>query len=240
MVNNFEWTKLKLPDCGKEIKIKSWNYYEDVELHKKITNTNDKTKEIYVILDFLKDHVEDKELFDTLSEVDVYKILFTLRNNSKGNEISYSWKCHHLENENTKCKVYGQVQTSSLDVIDNVQYKLSKINDFKLDNEYTVYFKKISFINKLSLIKEVDSLSELKYKLVLGHIDSIIKNGDVLTFNTIKDVDNFLKEIEPKYVYKIISLYNDFTSSINITKDNICSVCKNKQELTVGSFDFFL
>jgi len=239
-MNDFAWSKLKLPVYGKEVNIKNWNYLEDVELNKKISQTENSEDKIKIILEFLKDHVKEKKVFDELTDVDIYKILFVLRNNSKGNEIKYMWKCFNEDFNGKQCPAHNQYQHTALDIIKEVQYKVSKVEDKKLDDRYTIKFKNISFLNKLKIINNISTTEELKYQLVLGSIESIIRDDELINFSSNKELDKFLKNIEPKYVYKIIESYKDNVSSVDILKKNVCSKCGSINDLVIGDFSFFL
>jgi len=236
-MSEYDWFKLKLPVCKKEITLRNWNYIEDVNLNKKITNLgeNSKLKEIEIILEFLRNHCKEQELFDSLCEVDIYKILFVLRNNSKGNEIKYMWKC-----QNDSCTAKNQFQHTTMDVIKDVKYSLSKKYNVKISDKYTIIFKEISFVKKLKIISEVKDMEELKFILVINNIGSIIKDDELLTFSNIEELSNFVESMEPKYVNKIIDVYNSSISNIEIIKKNHCISCKKDYDLQIGDFSFFL
>jgi len=238
-----EFYKLKLPDNGKEISIKDWTFKDEYDLQKRIANNNDPFEETNICLDFIKEHVKEKDLFDSLSDVDIYKILFILRNNSKGNIIEYKFKCLNdkvkKDDELKKCTAYGQYQDSSIDIINDVKYNVRTIKKLELD-DMIINFKCLSFRKMIDIIKNVDEINKLKYNIILNCIDSVIIDGNIKNFNTIDEVNDFIENCKPKYVYSILDNYKKILSNMEITKKNICPVCKKETILKINDFSFFL
>lgn len=242
----YEWYKEILPQSKKEVEIRNWLWREEEEFSRDVNNNKgDEEKQLELQIYFVKNHIKDQKIFNTLCKVDFFYILLLLRNNSKGNKIEFNYKCtnnNYKKDEDSKpckCPVSDQYQQSYFDVIKDITYKTTKIDSVDIDDNLKVTLKPLPFIKELDILKQSESISQLKYNTILNCIESVIYKGELKNFSSTKEVNDFINNLLPKQVYKLIDNYDKIITDININRSPKCVKCQHEMIISIRNLDIF-
>jgi len=228
---SYTFIKTKLPS-GKTIGCRGWKVRDEKELIFALdSEENLEEKKINHIIDFLGKCTDNQKLFMELSEQDLKKVACEVRKLSKGNTIEYNYQCPHCN-----FKMFDTVN-----LIDSEVVKELDNTPFEVNEDLIVVFKDLSF-------KETDKLYDLykesnaKYTFYsfLASIEGITYKGETYTGFTLKDVEEFLGELDSDDLNKLYKAHEEKTSEWSIERQVKCIQCKKEVDISYGDLFSFL
>jgi len=213
----------------------------------------DQFKEIELTLDFIQTlvHEDSIKIFNKLSMVDIYYLFFMLRNNSKGSEIRYTYKCNNkkaeIKDKIKQCPLFDVEQDGLIDIVKDINYNYRTTKEIVLDKNFIIKTKILSFKKQLNIIKDLKpivegeeaSASDLQYNLTLSCIEDIIEDGQPKNFSSTEELNKYINQMKPKYVNKILAESKNLIGDISIERKNICFKCRKEYPMRIEDFNFF-
>ena len=223
---SINYTELKL-SSGKTIGYKGWRVKEEKEFLFASSRLDKYTPETQkLILNLLKNCVDDKMKFDTLSHNDIKQIAVATRRVSKGEDIEYSGKCH-----DEKCQTkFDDVILLDKDIL-TTEFDVSPI---VINDSLVFILKEISFN---SLLELQTRFKEEPEKLIFYHlvnsIEAINYQGTAYTEFNEEEMVNFIDQMEPNDLSKLQDEFYKKSSSVKIFKTVKCKKCKKDIEVEI-------
>ncbi len=242
--------QIELPISKKKIYVRDWTVKEDNDLALKI-QTLDKTAKTHVIeqnkviMQFVKEHLKNPEIFDTLNILDFRYIQIALHNGSKGNIIEYRYSCRNENHDGKRCSAYDQPQDGRLDIVNDIKFP-ENIKEIQVDatDELSVTMiplplvKEMEFIEKL-ITEDNYTTKMFKFNCLVASIKTVIERGNIKELSFEEKVEYF-ENLKPKELKPIAESYNKLNVDLEVTKKNRCAVCKNETPISIGGFNFFI
>lgn len=173
---------------GKKIGIRQWKIKDEKNLLFITEGVEDNDAVTSAMVTFIRNCVDDQELFDTLSETDILDIASQMRQLSKGSTIEFSWRCSDKE-----CNQPNEGEVSIGDIIKKRPFDGSP---FELVPEVFITFKEVPHAERLELDSQVSKLAEYNFLFLCHSIEAITVKGVTYTEFTPEDVEEFLDEFD--------------------------------------------
>lgn len=225
--------KVQLPS-GKSIGVRGWKVKEEKELlfaAEKIAE--DDIEKAKVISAFLKSCVEDKNIFDQLSENDLKKLAIEIRKLSKGDEVEYVARC-----SNEECgATYDDVMKLS---------KVEKIKPFdltplKLNDDLIIAFKDLSLDKYFELRnKYSEETAKLIFYYLINSIEAITYQSQTYIDFSEEEIENFIDQLSSNELNTIYEEYEKRVSSVKLEKKNKCKMCGSETQVVIEDILSFL
>ena len=225
------YIKTKLPS-GKSIGICGWKVKQEKELLFALElDPNSEDNKISHIINLLKQCVDDKVKFDTLSENDLKKITMEARKISKGESIEYNYECPHCHN-----KFFDAVDIGKEQAIKYFDESPLSINDRMI-----LTFKDLDWKSVEKLFEdETMTSSKFKFYYLIGSIDSMTFDGITYTDFTPAKCEEFIDELAPGNLKKLYDGFETKLSSCELKREVKCIKCKEMIDVNFGDLLSFL
>ena len=227
----FKYVKINLPS-GKSIGIRGWKVKDEKELLFALETEDDaQNNKTRHIIDFLKQCVDDKSKYDTLSESDIKLICIEIRKLAKGDEIPYSYQC-------PECKFKLE---DIVNLTKNKEVKKFDISPIKVNDKLTISVKDIEWIKTQDLYKRFEnSTSKFTFHYIINSIDSVTFDGTTYTEFTEDEVIAFIDDLDPISMDKIYKEFDAKSSAVNLKRTISCLKCNTKTDVDFGEMLSFL
>lgn len=219
----------KLPST-KTIGVCGWKVKEEKELLFTLEVEENKENKITHIINLLKQCVDDKDKFDTVSENDLIKIALESRILAKGDVIEYNYECPHCAN-----KFFDEVN-----LIKEQYTKPFDVSPLILSENLIITFKDLDWKKTETLYKESNSNTKFTYKHLMNSIDSITIDGTKYTEFTAEEVEAFIDGFDPLVMKKIYTGFESRLSECGLKREIKCIKCKEKIDINFGDLLSFL
>lgn len=229
---NVNYIKTKLPS-GKNIGVNGWYVKEEKDLLFAIEVDTNEDSKISHIINLLKQCVDDKVKFNTLSENDLRKIAIEARKLSKGDTIEYNHEC-----TNPKCehKFFDEVNLTKDQFIKPFDVSPAVIND-----KLILTFKDLDWIKVEELtIDETNTASKFSFKYLINSIDSITYDSVTYTDFTPEDCETFIDQLNPTELNKLYNAFEGKLSECTLKRTVTCLKCKKEIDVNFGDLLSFL
>jgi len=222
--------KTKLPST-KSIGVCGWFVKEEKDLLFALeVDENSENTKITHIINLLRECVDDKNKFKTLSENDLIKVAIEARKLSKGDTIEYNYTCPKCGN-----KFFDEVNITKEQVV-----KFFDVTPLVVNDKMTVTFKDLDWVRVEELYKTADSESKFAFKLIINSIDSITYKGTTHTEFTPDEVEVFIGQLKSNDMKIITDGYEQRLSSCSLERKVKCVKCKEEIDINFGDFLSFL
>lgn len=230
---SFKYVNIKLPS-GKSIGVRGWKVKDEKSLLFALESETDiKQNKINHIISFLRNCVDDVSKFDKFSESDIKYACIEIRKLSKGDEISYNYKC-----STSGCKFVIE------DIVNLSKDKYIKefdISPVKINPNFILTFKDIEWLK----VKELDSRfkdSEAKFTFyyIMNSIDSITYNNETYTEFTENELIEFIDQFDSDDMKKIYEEFYKRDSIVDLKRSVKCLKCGESTEIDFGDLLSFL
>lgn len=222
--------KHKVPS-GKTIGVGGWRVKEEKELLFALEVEQDiEDNKIKHIINLLRDCVDDKNKFKTLSETDLIKVAIEARKLAKGDIIEYNYTCPKCGN-----KFFDEVNITKEQVVEFFDLTPLVVNE-----NMTVTFKDLDWVKVEELYKASDSEAKFAFKMIIYSIDSITYKGITHTEFTPDEVEVFIGQLKSADMKIITDGYESRLSSCTLERKIKCIKCKEDIDINFGDFLSFL
>lgn len=221
---------IKVPS-GKSIGVCGWKVKEEKDLLFALeVEENIEENKISHIIGMLKQCVDDKSKFDSLSENDLVKLAIEVRKLAKGDTIEYNYECPHCGN-----KFFDEVNLTKEQVVKAFDSTPLKVND-----RLTLTFKDLDWKKVETLYKAADSSSKFTFKHLLNSVDSITLDGESFTEFTPEETEHFIDGLDSNDMKVIYDGFEERLSSCSLQRDIDCIKCKKNIDINFGDLLSFL
>lgn len=228
--NENNYINIKVPS-GKTIGIHGWRVKEEKELlfALEVEDSNDENKTTHII-NLLKQCVDDKTKFDTLSENDLIKLAIEIRKLAKGETIEYNYECPSCNN-----KFFDEVNIGTEHEVKEFDSSPITVNE-----NLILTFKDLNWKKVEALYKESDSTSKFTFKHLINSIDSFTIDGTTYTEFTVEEAENWIDNLKSNDMKKIYQGFEERLSSCILKRNVTCIKCKASIDINFGDFLSFL
>jgi predicted nucleic-acid-binding Zn-ribbon protein len=220
----------KVPS-GKSIGVCGWKVKEEKELLFALEmEENVEETKISHIINLLKQCVDDKAKFNSLSENDLVKVAIETRKLAKGDTVEYNYEC-------PKCgtKFFDEVNLTTEQVVKQFDVSPLTVND-----KLTVTFKDLDWVKVEALYKASSSSSKFTFKHLINSIDSITYDGTTHTEFSADEAEGFIDQLGPNDMKVIYEGFEARLSTCMLSRTVKCLKCKDQVEINFGDFLSFL
>jgi DNA-directed RNA polymerase subunit RPC12/RpoP len=185
----------------------------------------------FFLISFLKKCTDDQIKFDALSENDIKKICIEVRKISKGETISYGYKCQECN-----IPIEDEVNLTKHQVIRAFDATPIKVND-----KLILTFKDLSYKTSEELYNKYGtSDKKFTYYYIINSIDSITYEDKTYTTFTEQEVIDFLDRLDPNEMAIVYDKFDSKVSSVELKRNFKCFKCKKPVEVEFGDLLSFL
>jgi len=209
---------------GKKIGIRQWRIKDEKDLLFVTEGVDDEDVVTEAMVNFLRNCVDDQELFDTLSETDILEVASQMRQLSKGGTVEFTFRC-----SNPECKIpnEGEVKIDEI-----VRKKEFDGKPYEVIPGVFVTFKEISHKRRVELEKASEKLTEYNFKYLCNSIETVTVNGVTYTEFTPEEVELFLGEIDDLTAgEKLYEEMDKRVATFDLDIKGVCSACKTETEV---------
>jgi hypothetical protein len=234
---------IKLPS-GKSLGVRGWRVGDEKELLFALDLEDDlETTKIKHIIKFLKNCVDNKTVFDTLSETDLKKVALEVRKISKGMKIEYQYTCPHKINVGKEDEApCGTRLTEEVNLLESEQIRAFDGSPFPVNENLIISFRDVSYVKMVELFNRFkESMNKYTFYYLLWSIEAITLDGVVYTDFSEEELVEFVDQFEPLEMEKIYDEFYKRGSQLTIKQEITCIKCRNKIDVNFGELlSFFL
>jgi hypothetical protein len=225
---NFVQTKLP---SGKTIGVCGWKVSEEKELLfvMEVDENPDENKMTHII-NLLRDCVDDKAKFDSVSENDLIKIGIEARKKAKGETIEYNYGCPHCGN-----KFFDEVNLTNEQVI-----KYFDPSPLTINENLILTFKDLEWKKVELLYKAADGTAKFTFNHIVNAIDSFTIDGETYTEFTPQEAEAWIDSLESDEMKKIYTGFESKLSTCYLQRKINCIKCKEEIDIDFGDILSFL
>jgi hypothetical protein len=224
------YIKTKLPS-GKSIGVCGWKVKEEKELLFALEIDDNEDNKTSHIINLLKQCVDDKVKFDTLSENDLKKITMETRKLAKGETIEYNYECPHC-----KAKFFDEVNVGK-----EQEIKPFDATPLTINERLILTFKDLSWKVVEELFKDDDmTASKFTFKYLINSVDSITFDEQTYTEFTPEECENFIDQLDPKDLKTLYDGFESKLSKCDLKRSVKCLKCKEMVDINFGDLLSFL
>ena len=217
---------------NKNIGVYGWHVKEEKDLLFATEIDTTEENKIGHIINLLKQCVDDKSKFDTLSENDLIKIAIEARKLAKGETIEYNYKCPH-----DGC---GHTFFDEVNISKEQYVKPFDNSPLVVNNKLTFTFRDLDWKTSEKLYKESDTAKQYEYKHIIHSIDSVTIDGTTYTEFTTADMEERIGELKTKDLKTLSKGYAERLSDCGLKRSVKCLKCGKDIEIEFGDLLSFL
>ena len=219
--------------CGKKIGIRKWKVREEKELLFQTESVNDKEEKKREINQLMRNCVDDKQKYDSLSESDILLLGIELRKKSKGERIEYSYTCPH-------CKTGGNA--GEVDLLKDVIVRKFNPGPHTV-GEFVFTFKEVPLTEKTKLVEKYaqESTAKFNFFFLISSIHSVKHKGELYTSFIEAEAIEFFDDLDTDTFRELYVKLFTSISSVAIQGESACAVCKKTTKIYIEDiYDFFV
>lgn len=230
-----QYKKIELPECKKEIQIKSYLTKDVLDYLQASQNMKSKSDIMALVVKLIKKcvHPDDIELFEKLSVTDYTYLTMWVRSISVDSKIPYPHSCPH-------CDFYYPEYTYDYSVEGSYEIEINNKPEITLSDGTIIYFKKLTFKDELDISsKNLKTPSAIIYEKVKKSIVKIVERNSIYDTWTDEELDNYIHSFPLADYRLLVEGYASNQSTIELKKKSDCISCGEKYTIKLDDFSFF-